>query len=102
MLIELEYFSLVALTIFIIGVSGIVVNRKNIITILMSVELMLLSINFYFVISSISLEDIFGQIFSIYVLTVAAAESAIGLAILVIHHRLCGTIAVEFMNKIKG
>jgi len=92
----------VAMVLFLLGLSGIFLNRKNIIILLMSIELMLLSINFNFIIFSIFLDDILGQLFALLVLTVAAAESAIGLAILVIYYRVRGTIALEFIDLMKG
>nr|BBD14147.1 NADH dehydrogenase subunit 4L [Ophirina amphinema] len=88
--------------IFFIGLSGIFLNRRNIIILLMSVELMLLSINFGFILFSVYLDDIVGQIFSLLVLTVAAAESAIGLAILVIYYRVRKTISIESIRLMKG
>ena len=102
MAIGLEHYLIVAAIMFVIGVSGIFLNRKNIIILLMSIELMLLSINFNFIIFSIFLDDILGQLFALLVLTVAAAESAIGLAILVIYYRVRGTIAIEFIDLMKG
>jgi len=90
------------MVLFLLGLSGIFLNRKNIIILLMSIELMLLSINFNFIIFSVFLDDILGQLFALLVLTVAAAESAIGLAILVIYYRVRGTIAIEFINLMKG
>lgn len=87
---------------FLLGLSGIFLNRKNIIILLMSIELMLLSINFNFIIFSVFLDDILGQLFALLILTVAAAESAIGLAILVIYYRVRGTIAIEFIDLMKG
>ena len=92
----------VAMVLFLLGLSGIFLNRKNIIILLMSIELRLLSINFNFIIFSVFLDDILGQLFALLVLTVAAAESAIGLAILVIYYRVRGTIAIEFINLMKG
>jgi NADH-quinone oxidoreductase subunit K len=92
----------VAMVLFLLGLSGIFLNRKNIIILLMSIELMLLPINFNFIIFSIFLDDILGQLFALLVLTVAAAESAIGLAILVIYYRVRGTIAIEFIDLMKG
>ena len=92
----------VAMVLFLLGLSGIFLNRKNIIILLMSIELMLLSINFNFIIFSVFLDDILGQLFALLVLTVAATESAIGLAILVIYYRVRGTIAIEFINLMKG
>jgi len=90
------------MVLFLIGLSGIFLNRKNIIILLMSIELMLLSINFNFIIFSVFLDDILGELFALLVLTVAAAESAIGLAILVIYYRVRGTIAIEFIDLMKG
>ena len=92
----------VAMVLFLLGLSGIFLNRKNIIILLMSIELMLLAINFNFIIFSVFLDDILGQLFALLVLTVAAAESAIGLAILVIYYRVRGTIAIEFIDLMKG
>ena len=87
---------------FTFGICGIFLNRKNIITILMSIELILLSVNINFVAFSVKLGDLTGQIFALFVLTVAAAEAAIGLAILVIYFRNRGSIAVEDVNLMKG
>ena len=92
----------VSMVLFLVGLSGIFLNRKNIIVLLMAVELMLLAINFNFIIFSVFLDDILGQLFAFLVLTVAAAESAIGLAILVIYYRIRGTIAIEFIDLMKG
>ena len=92
----------VAMVLFLLGLSGIFLNRKNIIILLMSIELMLLSINFNFIIFSVFLDDILGQLFALLVLTVAAAESAIGLALLVIYHKTRGNIQIEYMNQLKG
>ena len=92
----------VSVILFVLGIWGIFVTRKNIIIILMSIELMLLAINLNLIIFSIYLDDILGQVFSLLVLTVAAAESAIGLAILVVYYRLRGIIAVDFINSLKG
>ena len=87
---------------FTLGIFGIFINRKNVIVILMSVELILLAVNINFVAFSTHLGDITGQIFALMVLTVAAAEAAIGLAILVVFFRNRGTIAVEDVNMMKG
>jgi NADH-quinone oxidoreductase subunit K len=84
------------------GVFGIFVNRKNVIVILMSIELMLLAVNINFVAFSTHLGDLAGQVFTMFILTVAAAEAAIGLAILVVFFRNRGTIAVEDVNVMKG
>src|SRR3982750_3420038 len=96
-----EYLVLAAI-LFPIGVLGIFLNRKNIIIILMSVELILLAVNINFVAFSAYLGDLVGQVFALFVLTVAAAEAAIGLAILVVYFRNRGTIAVEDVNLMKG
>jgi NADH-quinone oxidoreductase subunit K len=85
-----------------IGVLGLVLNRKNILIILMSIELMLLAINMNFVVFSVHLDDLLGQVFALFVLTVAAAESAIGLAILVVYYRVRGTIAIEKIQIMRG
>src|SRR3979409_1042923 len=92
----------VAAILFTVGVLGIFLNRKNIIIILMSVELILLAVNVNFVAFSTYLGDLVGQVFALFVLTVAAAEAAIGLAILVVYFRNRGTIAVEDVNLMKG
>ena len=96
-----HYLSLGAI-IFFLGVIGIFLNRKNVIVILMSIELMLLAINFNFIIFSIFLDDIIGQVFELFILTVAAAESSIGLAVLVIYYRLKCVISINLVNYIKG
>jgi NADH-quinone oxidoreductase subunit K len=88
--------------IFSIGFLGIFINRKNIISILMSIELMLLSTNINFIGFSYNLNDLFGQIFALFVLVVAAAEAAIGLAILTIFFKKSGSISIEIINKLKG
>ena len=89
-------------TLFLVGVWGIFLNRKNIIVMLMSIELMLLAVNLNFLVFSVWCDDLMGQLFSLFILTVAAAESAIGLALLVIYYRARGTVAVEFVNLMKG
>ena len=101
-MIGLGHYLAVGAILFTLGVLGIFVNRKNIIVILMSVELILLSVNINFVAFSSFLGDLVGQIFAMLVLTVAAAEAAIGLAILVVYFRNRGTIAVEDINMMKG
>ena len=100
--IGLGHYLTVAAILFTLGVFGIFLNRKNVITILMSVELMLLAVNINLVAFSVYLHDLVGQIFTMFILTVAAAESAIGLAILVVYHRNRGSIAVEDINMMKG
>ena len=102
MVIDLVKYLTVALILFILGIWGIFLNRKNIVIMLMSIELMLLAVNLNFIIFSVYLDDLLGQVFSIFILTVAAAESAIGLAILVIYYRVRGTIAIEFIDLMKG
>ena len=101
-MIGLWNYLIVGALVFVIGVMGIFLNRKNVIIILMSVELILLSVNINFVAFSAYLGDLFGQVFVMFVLTVAAAESAIGLAILMVYFRNRGSIAVEDINTMKG
>ena len=100
--ISIGHFLAVGAILFTLGVFGIFLNRKNIIIILMSVELILLAVNINFVAFSAQLNDLAGQVFALLILTVAAAEAAIGLAILVIFYRNRGTIAVEDVNQLKG
>ena len=102
MAIGLTQYLTVAAILFTIGVLGIFLNRRNIIIILMSVELILLAVNINFVAFFAYLGDLLGQVFALFVLTVAAAEAAIGLAILVVYFRNRGTIAVEDVNMMKG
>ena len=102
MTIDLSKFLIVAAILFTIGLIGIFVNRKNIITILMSIELMLLAVNINFVAFSVYQHNLIGQVFSMIVLTVAAAEAAIGLAILVCYFRNRGNVAVDGVNMMKG
>jgi NADH-quinone oxidoreductase subunit K len=102
MTIGLTHYLSVAAILFTLGVLGIILNRKNIIIILMSVELILLSVNINLVTFSSFLGDLTGQVFSLFILTVAAAEAAIGLAILVTYYRNRGSIAVEDINMMKG
>lgn len=100
--IGLTHYLIVAAILFTIGVFGIFVNRKNVIVLLMCVELILLAVNINFVAFSTHLGNITGQVFSMFILTVAAAEAAIGLAILVVYFRNRGSIAVEDINQMKG
>ena len=100
--ISLGHYLTLGAVIFTIGVVGIFLNRKNIIVILMSIELILLSVNINLVSFSIFINDLSGQIFTLFILTVAAAEAAIGLAIIVCFFRNKGTIAVEDVNVMKG
>jgi len=101
-MITLEHYLMVASVLFVVGIFGIFLNRKNVIVILMSIELMLLAVNINFVAFSSFFGDLVGQVFSLFILTVAAAEAAIGLAILVCFFRVRGTIAVEEINSMKG
>jgi NADH-quinone oxidoreductase subunit K len=102
MTIGLGHYLSVAAILFTLGIFGIFLNRKNVIIILMSIELILLAVNINLVAFSTHLGDITGQIFALFVLTVAAAEAAIGLAILVVFYRNRGSIAVEDINLMKG
>ena len=101
-MIGLAHYLTVAAILFTIGIAGIILNRKNIIVILMCVELILLSVNINLVAFSAFSGDLTGQVFALFILTVAAAEAAIGLAILVTYFRNRGTIAVEDVNMMKG
>ncbi|MCB5409825.1 NADH-quinone oxidoreductase subunit NuoK [Pseudogemmobacter faecipullorum] len=101
-MVGLEHYITVAAILFVIGIFGIFLNRKNVIVILMSIELILLSVNINLVAFSSFSGDLTGQVFTLFVLTVAAAEAAIGLAILVVFFRNRGTIDVEDVNVMKG
>ena len=101
-MIGLTHYLVVAAILFALGVLGIVINRKNLIVMLMAIELILLSVNLNLVAFSASLHDLVGQVFAMFVLTVAAGEAAIGLAILVIYFRGRGTIAVDSADRMKG
>ncbi len=101
-MIGLSHYLTVSAGLFVLGVLGIVINRKNVIIILMSIELILLAVNINFIAFSAYLHQIHGQIFAMFVLTVAAGEAAIGLAILVIYFRNRGTIAVDSADMMKG
>lgn len=100
--IGLFHYLMVGAILFVFGIFGIFLNRKNVIIILMSVELMLLAVNINLVAFSSFHGDLVGQVFAMFILTVAAAEAAIGLAILVIYFRNRGSIAVEDINQMKG
>ncbi len=102
MTIPLAHFLVVAAIVFTLGIAGIILNRKNIIVVLMSVELILLAVNINLVAFSAFLGDLTGQVFALFILTVAASEAAIGLAILVTYYRNRGSIAVEDINMMKG
>jgi NADH-quinone oxidoreductase subunit K len=101
-MVGINHYLVVAAIVFTLGVAGIFLNRKNVIIILMSVELILLAVNINLVTFSTYLGDLTGQVFALFVLTVAAAEAAIGLAILVVYYRNRGSIAVEDINMMKG
>ena len=100
--ISLEHYLILAAIIFTTGIVGIFLNRKNLIVILMCIELLLLAVNINLVSFSIFLNDLNGQIFTLFILTVAAAEAAIGLAIIVVYYRNAGSIRVEDINTLKG
>ena len=100
--ISLEHYLILAAIIFTIGIVGIFLNRKNLIVILMCIELLLLAVNINLVSFSIFLNDLNGQIFTLFILTVAAAEAAIGLAIIVVYYRNAGSIHIEDINTLKG
>ena len=102
MTIGIEHYVTVSSILFVLGVLGIFLNRKNVIIILMAIELILLAVNINLVAFSVFQGNVVGQIFAMLVLTVAAAEAAIGLAILVVYFRNRGTIAVEDINAMKG
>ena len=100
--IGLSHYLALAAILFTLGVFGIFLNRKNVIIIMMSIELMLLAVNINFVAFSSFLGDLVGQVFTMFILTVAAAEAAIGLAIVVVFFRNRGSIAVEEISQLKG
>ena len=100
--IGIEHFLIVSAILFTMGIFGVFLNRRNVIIILMSIELMLLSVSLNMVAFSAHLHDLTGQVFSMFILTVAAAEAAIGLAILVVFFRNKGSIAVEDIRSLKG
>ena len=100
--IGLGHYLTLGAIIFTIGIAGIFLNRKNIIVILMSIELILLAVNINLVSFSIFINDINGQIFTLFILTVAAAEAAIGVAIILVYYRNSGTIRVEEIDRLKG
>ncbi|MBB5691048.1 NADH-quinone oxidoreductase subunit K [Roseomonas alkaliterrae] len=102
MAVSLAHYLTVSAILLVLGVFGIFLNRKNVIVILMSVELMLLAVNLNLVAFSAALNDLTGQVFTMFILTVAAAEAAIGLAIVVIYFRNRGTIEVEDISTLKG
>lgn len=102
MLLNLNYCLILVLGIFSVGLLGVFVTRKNIIILLMSIELLLLAVNLNFLFYSVYLDDLIGQLFALLILTVAASEAAIGLAILIVYYRVKGVISIAFINSLKG
>lgn len=102
MVLGLRKFLTVSLSLFLLGLGGIMLNRRSIIIILMSIELMLLAVNMNFIVYSVFLDDLLGQVFALFVLTVAAAESAIGLAILVVYFRVRGSIDMKTITLMQS
>ena len=98
---NINYVLNIVIVLFLIGVWGLVLNRKNILIIIMSIELMLLAVNINFLVFSVYLDDIVGQLFVLFILTIAATESAIGLAILTVYYKLRNTIQIEKIKNIK-
>nr|YP_010316762.1 NADH dehydrogenase subunit 4 [Batrachospermum sp.]UNB13415.1 NADH dehydrogenase subunit 4 [Batrachospermum sp.] len=101
MLTQINCFS-ISFLLFLIGMFGLFINQKNILVMLMSLEIMFLALSFNWILSSVYLDDVMGQIFALLILTVTAAESSIGLAILVVYYRIRSTVTVELMNLTKG
>ena len=99
---DLLKYNLLCILLLIISLIGILITRKNLIIIIMSIELMLLSISLSFIFSSLYLDDCLGQIIALFILTIAAAETSIGLALIVIYYRLHHRISIDFINTIKG
>ena len=95
-------FLFISFVLFLLGVLGIILNRKNIILILIAIELILLAVNLNFIVFSVILDDLLGQVFSLLILTIAAAESAVGLAIVVIYYRVRGSILIENLAVMRG
>jgi len=102
MLFKLYFFLVFSLILFFCSILGIFITKKNLIIILISIELLFLSINFNFLVFSVYLDDMVGQIFSLLILTISASEAAIGLAILIIFYRIRGIISINFINSLKG
>lgn len=100
--LDLFKYNILSLIIFIVGSIGVFLTRRNIIIILMSIELMLLSVNLLFISLAIYLDDSIGLVFSLYILTIAAAESSIGLALIIIYYRLRNNISIDYISSIKG
>lgn len=102
MVIIMTKYLVFAMILFLLGVVGLFVARRNIIIILMCIELMLLAVNINFIVFSVYLDDIVGQVYALFVLTVAAAEASIGLAILVVYYRVRGSISIDYISSLKG
>lgn len=102
MSLDFTMFLSVSVALFLLGLGGIMLNRRNIIIILMSIELILLAVNINLILASIFLDDLLGQVFALFVLTVAGAESAVGLAILVVYFRVRGSISIDTINLMQG
>jgi NADH-quinone oxidoreductase subunit K len=102
MYLSLGNFISVSVTLFTIGLVGFLVNRKNILLLLLALEIMLLAVNINFVVFSVFLDDLLGQVFTLIVLTVAAAESALGLAILIVYYRVRGGIALDTVQTLRS
>ena len=101
-MINLTDFLFISFVLFLFGIWGLILNRKNIIIILISIELILLAVNLNFIVLSVYIDDLVGQVFSLFILTVAAAESAVGLAIVVIYYRVRGSILIENLSLMRG
>ena len=102
MLTSLSFFLFFTISLFFIGFFGIALNRRNVLLVLLCIEIMLLAVNLNFIIYSTFLDDFFGQLFALYVLSVAAAESAIGLALLVVYYRVQGNLSINSVNLLHG
>lgn len=102
MYLSLGNFIIVSVTLFVIGIVGFLANRKNILLLLLALEIMLLAVNLNFVVFSVFLDDLLGQLFTLIVLTVAAAESALGLAILIVYYRVRGGIALDTVQTLRS
>jgi NADH-quinone oxidoreductase subunit K len=102
MLLGINIYLIVSSLLFVIGLTGFLVNRKNILLLLLSLEIMLLAININFVVISVFLDDLLGQVFTLLVLTVAASESALGLAILIVYYRIRGGIALDTVQTLRS
>jgi len=102
MLISLSFFLFFTMSLFFVGFFGIAFNRRSVLLVLLCIEIMLLSVNLNFIFYATFLDDFFGQLFALYILTVAAAESAIGLALLVVYYRVQGSLSINAVNLLHG